>query len=368
MAGKPLIPSDENDLTADWLTRALAAGGATDLPAIQDAVVAEIGGGVGLVGKILRCHLAYDAGDGAGPATVIVKLPSSHTETVRLAQGLGLYRREYAYYRRIAPHAPLRSPALLYGDFDDDSHRFVLVLEDLRGMATADQLDGASAEQAITAVRAVARLHGFYWDKVAQPPVSSFQNVSDRERWQLTQAAYQANLGPAMQRFGALFPQRVRRLAEDYGQRLAAHQAAVAAGPRTFAHGDFRLDNMFFGADGGADFAVVDWQVCGIASGLHDVAYFMSSSVESDVRRLIEREAVAEYHDVIRSMGVANVTLEECWRSYRQNTLGCLQTPVIAGGQLDFTGERSRQLAEVFVRRTVAAIEDLDAGEFLPGG
>lgn len=362
------IPETEADLTADWLTRALAAGGATGLPAIQDAVVAEIGGGVGLVGKILRCHLTYRAGDAGGPDTVIVKLPSSHPETFRMAIALGLYRREYAYYRQVALHAPLRSPALLYGDFDDDSHRFVLVLEDLRGMATVDQLDGASAAQAMTAVRAVARLHGFYWDKVDQPPVSGFQNVSDRERWQLTQAAYQTNLGPAMERFGALFPGRIRQLAEAYGPRLAEHLEAMAAGPQTFIHGDFRLDNMFFGDDGSDDFAVVDWQVCGIASGLRDVAYFLSSSVATEIRRRIEREAVAEYHDVIAGMDVADVTFEECWRSYRQNMLACLQTPIIAGGQLDFTGERSRQLAEVFVRRTVAAIADLDAEEFLPGG
>ena len=361
------IPGTEGELTADWLARALADGGTGDLPDIQNAVVEEIGSGVGLVGRILRCHLTYAAA--GGPETVIVKLPSTHPETFRMAVGLGLYRREYAFYGQIAPHIPLRSPALLYGDFDDGSHRFVLVLEDLRGMATADQLEGASAEQAKTAIRAIARLHGFYWDKVDQPPVAGFQTASEQERRQMTQAAYQANLEPALERFGALFPDRTRQLAEDYATRLADHMEAVAAGPQTFAHGDFRLDNMFFAGDGGQgeDFAAVDWQVCGIASGLQDVAYFLSSSVATEVRRQIEREALAEYHDVILSMGVENFSLAECWRSYRQNMLGCLRTPIIAGGQLDFTGDRSRQLAEVFLSRTLTAIDDLDAREFLPG-
>lgn len=361
------IPGMESELTADWLARALADGGASGLPEIRDAVVEEIGSGVGLVGRILRCHLTYGAA--GGPETVIVKLPSSHPETFRLAAGLGLYRREYAFYRQIAPHVPMRSPALRYGDFDDASHRFVLVLEDLRDMAAADQLDGASVEQAKTAVRAVARMHGFYWDKVDQPPVSGFQNVSDRERWQITQAAYQANLGPALERFGELFPRRTRQLAEDYATRLSDHMEAVAAGPQTFAHGDFRLDNLFFAGDGGnsEDFAAVDWQVCGIASGLQDVAYFLSSSVATEVRRQIEREALAEYHDVILSMGAEEFTFTECWRSYRQNMLGCLRTPIIAGGQLDFSSDRSRQLAEVFLQRTLTAIDDLDAHEFLPG-
>ena len=360
------IPVTESELTADWLARALADG-AGDQTEIQNAVVEEIGSGVGLVGKILRCHLTY--GVAGRPETVIVKLPSSHPETFRMAMGLGLYRREYAFYRQIAPHIPLRSPGLLYGDFDDASHRFVLVLEDLRDMATADQLDGANAEQAKTAIRAIAQLHGFYWDKVDQPPVAGFQIASDRERRQMTQAAYQASLGPALERFGELFPHRIRQLAEDYSTRLADHMEAVSAGPQTFAHGDFRLDNMFFAgySSQGEDFAAVDWQVCGVASGLQDVAYFLSSSVATEVRRQIERDALAEYHDGILSMGVENFSFTECWRSYRQNMLGCLRTPIIAGGQLDFTGDRSRQLAEVFLARTLTAIDDLDAHEFLPG-
>ena len=366
MPNAPVIPENENDLTAYWIQQAMTAGGRADFPAIQDAVVEEIGGGVGLVGKILRCHLAYSCDNIGGPKTVIVKLPSPHEQTFRTAVRLRLYQREYAFYRRIAPHVPLRSPALLYGDFDESSHRFVLVLEDLRHLTAANQIDGASAAQAKTAIRAVARMHGQFWNKVDRPPVSGFHDSTDPERRPLVQAAYQDSLRPALDRFGHLFPEQMRRLAEQYGERLVEHLDAVAAGPRTFAHGDFRLDNMFFGADDGGDFAAVDWQVCGIASGLYDAAYFLSSSVDPEIRRKVEREALAEYHDIVCSTGAANFTVEECWRSYRRNMLGCLMTPIVAGGQLDFSSDRSRQLAEVFLTRTLTAIADLDAQEFLP--
>lgn len=361
------IPGTESELTADWLARALSDGGASELPEIQNAVVEEIGSGLGLVGRILRCHLTYDGDDVGGPRSVIVKLPSSHPETVQTARTLGLYYREYAYYRQVAHHVPVRSPALLYGDFDDVSHRFVLVLEDLREMASVDQLDGTSAEQAKIAIRAVARLHGCYWNKVDEPPISGFHDSTSPERRPLVRAVYQASLPPALNRFGHLFPDPMRRLAEEYGRRIVEHLDAVAAGPRTFSHGDFRLDNMFFGAGGDDDFAVVDWQVCGISSGLYDVAYFLSSSVAPEIRREVELEALAEYHQVLCSTGVADFTFEECWRSYRQVMLGCFLTPIVAGGQLDFSSDRSRQLAEVFLTRTLTAIDDLDAHEFLPG-
>ena len=361
------IPENEDAITTEWMHRALTSGGASVTAEIRDVAIDDIGAGIGLVGKILRCHLSYRDVDPGGPQTVIVKLPSSHRETVQTARTLGLYQREYAYYRRVATHVPVRSPALLYGDFDDSSHRFVLVLEDLREMASVDQLDGASAEQAKAAVRAVARLHGHFWNKVDEPPISGFHDSTNPERRPLVRAVYQASLPSALNRFGRLFPDRMRWLAEEYGRSIVEYLDAVAEGPRTFAHGDFRLDNMFFGTGGNNDFAVVDWQVCGISSGLYDVAYFLSSSVALEVRREIEREILSEYHQVLCSTGVEDFTFEECWRSYRQVMLGCLLTPIVAGGQLDFSSDRSRQLAEVFLTRTLTAIDDLDAHEFLPG-
>ncbi len=366
MASRPLIPATADDITADWMQQALTAGGLSASPAVAAVDVEDIGAGVGLVGTILRCRLSC-RGDGADvPESVIVKLHSSHAETVATARALQLYMREYAFYRQMAPDVPLRSPALLYGDFDDRDHRFVLVLEDLRGMASVDQIEGASAAQAITAVRAIARMHGTYWNRVDQPPVAGFNDAATLQRRRLVQQVYQASLPSAFERLGSLFPEPMRRLAESYGHRIVEHTEAVAAGPLTFCHGDFRLDNMFFGADGSDDFAIVDWQVCGVRSGLYDVAYFLSSSVPVAVRREIEAEAVSEYHRVLMGMGVRDFTFEECWRSYRQNMLGCFQTPVIAGGQLDFSDARGRQLADVFLTRTLTAIDDLDAEEFLP--
>ena len=372
METRPTIPQSQNDITAEWIQEALSAGGLTESPAFEGVTVEDIGAGVGMVGTILRCHLSYLDDTAGMPQSVIVKLHSSHPGTVATARRLQLYRREYDYYRTIASHLPIRSPALLYGDFDDRDHHFVLVMEDLRGMAAADQVQGASPTEARTALRAIARMHGAYWNRVHEPPVSELQDSANPERLLLVQQVYQASLPAAFETLGSLFPDRMRRMAEAYGDGMPAHVGALSAGPLTFSHGDFRLDNMFFGA--GADdfavddFAVVDWQVCGVRNALYDVAYFLSSSVPVDIRREIEADAVAEYHDIVRSTGVRDFTLDDCWRSYRQNMLVCFQTLIIASGQLDLSSERGRQLAEAFVTRTLTAIDDLDAAEFLPRG
>ena len=345
---------------------ALIAGGRSHCPAISDVAVENIGAGIGMVGTILRCRLAY-GGDPAGmPASVVVKLPSPHAETFQMARGLQLYWREFRFYRDLASHAAVRAPGLIYGDFDERDHRFVLVLDDLGNMASADQIEGASEERAITAVRAIAQMHGEFWNKIGLPPVSAFNEAADPQKLRLVQHVYQSCVPATLDRFGDSFSEPMRALAERYGHCMVEHIAALAAGPLTFGHGDFRLDNMFFGADGTDDFAVVDWQVCGVRSGLYDVAYFLSSSVDVEVRRKIERDAVEEYGRVVRSLGVDDLTGEQCWRGYRQNTLSCFQIPIIAGASLDFSSDRGQRLAEVFMSRTLTAIDDLDAREFLP--
>ena len=158
----------------------------------------------------------------------------------------------------------------------------------------------------------------------------------------------------------------MRRLAEAFGPRIADYMGDVAAGPQTLIHGDFRTDNMFFGAEGGDDFALIDWQASGIGSGLWDVAYFLGGSVSTETRRRIEREVLEEYHETVCGMGVEDFTFDDCWRLYRQNMLARLTVPIIICGGLDLSNERVRRFAESNLRRTLAVVEDLDAGEFLP--
>ena len=375
---RPAIPDSAAAVTVDWMLQALTAGDTFVVPPIKDVVVEPIGTGLGLLADILRCHLTYHDGVGESggkgtpgvgserpkaPATVIVKLPSSELKSRRLCKRFSLYKREYDYYRRLAPHVPLRTPTLLYGDYEPRNDRFVLVLEDLRAMATADQIVGASAEQAKRAIRGIARLHGHYWNKVDQAALSGSRNELSPKYRPLVQIVYLANLLPTIHRFGGVFSEETRRFAEAYVSRVAEHMGILAAGPMTFTHGDFRLDNMFFGEN--EDFAVIDWQVSGVQSSLYDVAYFLATSVSSDVRRQVEREALEEYHDVVRGMGVRDFTFEECWCLYRHNIFGRLVTAIITCGGLDLNDERSYQLAEISLRRTLTAIEDLDAGELL---
>ena len=362
----PGMPASSQAITADWMRRALIAGGATGIPALSGVVVEDIGTGVGLMGDVLRCRLTWADRSTAAPTKVIVKLPSSAPKNLRMSKQQWLYKREYDYYRRLAPHAPLRSPRLLYGAFENRSHRFVLVLEDLGHLEKGDEIGGATPAQARSAIRAVARLHGCYWDRVDQPAFSGIFDTGDPKYGPLLQIVYLKNLAPALSHFGYLFSSRTRAVAEAYGCRVSDHFADLAAGPRTLVHGDFRLENLFFGGRVDDGVAAVDWQVSGIGCGLFDTAYFLGGSVTTEVRRAIERDAVEEYAEIVRRMGAEALTFEDCWRLYRGAMLIRLLVSVLVCGGLDLSNDRMHQVAEIALERTLAAIEDLDADELIP--
>ena len=359
------IPEQGDTLTVDWLQRAVNAN--SDFPSIKGIAVEDIGAGAGAIASVLRCALTYQDDAPETPRSVVIKLSSNDKKSLRIAKLLSMYKREYFCFRDLAPHIPMELPKLLYGDFDNASHRFVMVLEDLGHMDRMDQLAGADPSRAMRAIRGVAELHGQFWNRLDQPPASDFlASVGGPKPW-LSQLIYLGCLPPCLERFDALFSDRTRRLAEAFGPRVVDHMRELASGPQTLTHGDFRLENMFFGGAGTDDFTVIDWQTSGlIGNGVYDVAYFMVSSVPTEVRRRIEREAVEEYHGILCSMGARDLTVEDCWHSYRQNILGMLVPAVCAGGALDMSHERIRTLGEAMLKRTLAAIEDLDAAGLLP--
>ena len=364
MAVNPEIPASGKAVDVHWLQRALAAGGAPDLPAIRSLAVEEIGGGFGLLGEILRCRVTWEEEAEAAPGSVIVKLPSPDPKSVRLCRRLSLYKREYDFYRHIGAQAPIRSPALLYGGFEARSHRFVLVLEDLGGMMPGDQIAGATAEQAKHVVRALAAMHGCFWNRTDRPPLAGFYDSFSPKRLKLLQFVYLANLAPGLDCIEGLFTGEMRRVARAYGLSVVDYLGRIAAAPNTFVHGDVRLDNMFFG--GGDEVAMIDWQVCGLGSGLYDVAYFLGGNIPTELRREIERDALMEYRDIVAGKGAADFSFEDCWQLYRRNMLSLLTVAVLVCGGLDLGDDRKRRLVETGVRRTLNAIEDLDSAEFLP--
>jgi aminoglycoside phosphotransferase (APT) family kinase protein len=136
----------------------------------------------------------------------------------------------------------------------------------------------------------------------------------------------------------------------------------VTSTPLTPVHGDFRLDNMLFDASSDArPLAVVDWQTVQLGVGPTDVAYFLGSAFEPDVRRACERDLLTDYHRVlVEQYGVADYPFEQCWRDYARASYSCLTMAVFASMIVGRT-DRGDEMFMAMANRSAQMGADLDA-------
>ena len=360
------IPIHKGDLTTAWLNSAMQDAHGQSIDQINDVDVETIGTGVGLVGGLYRCKLNYAAPTGTGPSSVVVKIRSEDPKSLKVAKTFLLYQKEVAFYRDIATSIPMAVPKLYYCDFDQKSHDFVLVLEDLDYMTASSQLTGGTEEQGRLAIRHAARFHARFWAKVDQRPLDGYFSLVAPSFTMKIHIGFHNSVPKVLDVFDRELSRAAKDLIRAFGDDLSGHYHDMALGPRTLTHGDYRLDNMFFGQPGDTELVVIDWQTNGIGIGMADVAYFMAGSVEPNVRQAIERDAIAEYHEITVQEGGAQWNAEECWQAYRKSFVAAMTVPVIAAGELSLDNERAFELVQIGIQRMNAAIEQLDVAEFMP--
>ncbi len=334
-----------DEITIEWLSVALD----TEVRSVSSEQV-----GAGQTGATYR--LAID-GD-ALPPTLIVKLAAGDTAArQRVANG---YRAEVGFYRELASTVHIPVPTCWYSSISDDALSFTLLLDDLAPRRAGVQVEGCSPTRAAAAAVNLAGLHAPRWNDPSLLDLSFVAQLNE------ARAAFLAQIGrSATDGFVARFAADL----DDADIAVLRASAAVLevwqlAGFDTVAptHGDYRLDNLMFDPNDGADVVAVDWQTLAIAPPLRDLAYFLATSLDIGQRRETERELVSAYHTELIRRGVEGYSFDRCFDDYR---LGEFQAPMITTiGCMYATAERSREADAMFLamaRRCCAAIRDLDS-------
>ena len=125
-----------------------------------------------------------------------------------------------------------------------------------------------------------------------------------------------------LQRCGAALSDEMLRIGECLSDQIAAMLDRFRDRPRTLCHGDYRLDNLFFGIRPDHEpIRVVDWQIVSQCVGTYDVGMFLSQSVAPSIRREIELDLLRAYHDRLLEHGVRGYTFADCIDDYRWTLL-----------------------------------------------
>jgi len=349
----PTVPRGIHDLTAEWLTAALA--GVADGARVADLVTMRIGNGN--IADSVRLVPTWDRPTPA-PASVVAKVPCS--EEVSRATGFATrtYELESAFYNELASTVWVNRPLCYFANYDLDKERYVVLLEDLSPAEAGDQVAGCTPEDAAAVMPELAALHAPRWGD----PTLLDLDWLDRPT-------------PDSMRGAAEFvPTLFAGFVDRYRSRLDPEVLAVSErlmasldryftdrpGPWTLVHGDFRLDNLLFGRP---RVSVVDWQTVKIGPGLSDVSYFIGSALMPEARRDHEVELVRAYHRHLATDGI-DMAWDDCWDSYRRYSFDGLVMG-IAASMLVTRMARSDDMFMAMVDRHSRQALDLGAEEFL---
>jgi hypothetical protein len=322
---------------------------------------------MGFIGLLARPHLQYSGQAASAPRTVIAKFPSQAEGARAIGKLYGLYEREVRFYSDIGSDVGLFTPRCYHSAMDIDGDRYFLLLEDLADSGRlGDQVQGCSEEEALLAVTELAKFHAAWWNSPKLFDIDWLPRGTD-----LVRASMQGLYPQASKVFLELFGERLTtEIAEVMGnlnERLLATLPQLETRPETIIHADYRLDNMFFGAEGAAyRLAVFDWQAPNRSNGPYDLAYFVSGCMPPERRRACEARLIQEYHDVLLENGVTDYPFEELLDDYRRALVLALAIMTVSGATLELTNERAVKLWEGLLDGLVTAITDNKSLELLP--
>jgi len=355
-----MYPHSPTDFTIAGLCEALAID-PSSVASIENEV---IGQGVGILCQLARIKFFY-RGDARGPKSVVAKFPAAIEQTRGLARQFKFYEREVIFYQSLAKDISLPSPHCFHAAHDPATDDFLLLLEDLGDRRIGDQLAGCSAQDAFAAVRQLATLHGEWWDSPKLQPFE-WMPLGESELNKGGMALYPIAWPLYLQQFGDGLADDMKQMGERLCGQIAGLLDRARDRPRTICHGDFRLDNLFFGSKPGqAALTVVDWQIVIRSIGTYDIGYFLSQSASPSLRREIELDLLRAYHDRLVELGCRNYSFADCIDDYRWTLLFCFCYPVMAGGLGDVSNERGVALTRAMTERSVSAIRDWKAFELL---
>ncbi|CAN5300944.1 hypothetical protein BH10PSE12_BH10PSE12_23290 [soil metagenome] len=307
----PEIVASPDLVDAAWMDAALRAAGVLDGARVVDVTCRPVGNG--LVSDSFRFTLTYEGDAPDAPKTVVGKFPD---EASLAAVGGFFYMREVLFYSEFAHRTSITKPRPYFAKIDVPTGNFTLILEDMGPARPGDQLEGCSLDDARTAMLEAAALHAPFWRDAA------LGEVEWLAPWMPATIPY---LEPAVAAFKANYAGQVEPEILDFLDRFPAAARAMITdgdGPLTIQHCDFRLDNILFDTQGGAQrMATLDWQTVIHGHGLADVAYFLSTGIDPDFRRAHEKELLRLYHDELVRAGVTDYDFDQCWLDYRRFTI-----------------------------------------------
>ncbi|MDA3039367.1 MAG: phosphotransferase [Actinomycetota bacterium] len=356
-------PGNIGEVTAEWLTAVFRTSGALGAEGSVTSVSVEpFAVGLGFLSELSKATLTY-SGDAAGaPRSVIIKMVTALEVQRGLADALFFYQRELRFYRELADDLPLRTAKVHAAIMDEDKTDFVIVMEDLSPLRGFDQAAGVSVADAELSIDGLAAFHATFHGRDLSTLVDTFLPFDNPIYRHALPGIFDAGW-PVCKKIAAdlLTPEII-----EFGERfssLVPFFMESLTGNESIVHGDWRADNLMVGLDG--SLAVIDFQIVGTGRMTYDLGYFMSQSMDPEVRQPVNQQLIDRYFAALDANGVA-YNRGELENVFRIATAWCLIYPVANLPTFNDLPANMQHMARTMLRRSIASIVDQNSLALLP--
>ncbi len=352
-------PLHPEEITADWITFALRAGGVLKKSTVKTVKREILGGGRGFLSSVVRASLDYDRGEKDAPKSVVVKIEPESDTLHRFGDELNAFQREIRFYKEVASNVPIRLPVLYFSV--DEPPAYSMVMEDLSAYTPGDQVIGMHRGQVMATVEILAKLQAKYWNNFAL----------EQLKWMPTTNAvgkdYQEKWVSFVSHFGSYVDKEGLEVGERLGNSISWLENEIEKRPKTIVHTDLREDNLLFG-DPNSDEAVLilDWQLAIRSIGAFDVARIIGGSELPSERSGHQLGVLRHWYDALIREGVRDYSWEEAVRDFRLAALQLLCIPVHFHVAFIGSEGRTMELAKAICRRVFSSAVEIDASSVLP--
>jgi aminoglycoside/choline kinase family phosphotransferase len=259
---------------------------------------------------------------------------------------------------------PIHVPVGYLSLIDEETSRFVVVMEDLGSMRIIDQNIGMTIEDARKSVDAVAKMHANWWGK-GDALAEAGKTVSLGDPIYPAVLPFVFGEGWAKLTSEMSLPKAILEIGPHFSEALPKLLSSMVVGPNTLCHGDYRADNLLFNENN--ELVAIDFQLLGTGTGAYDIAYFVTQSLTPEVASKHERDLFDQWVTALITHGAPAglVDRDTLWLHYRTAALFCLAYPVIASRGMDLSDPRQRTLIEVMTNRFDRAVRELNLAELL---
>ena len=342
-----IIANNLSDLTVPWAQRIINPYSKTAKISRLDIVSTDIG-----TTTRVRLVVEHD-GPASLPRRWFVKMPSLSMRSKLITALPRLLHTEARFYQNIAHAVPLERPTLLAAQSRLGSGA-TLVFSDLAESSALPGRpeDALTLDQAIAVVEKLGHFHAFFWeihtDKNYRWLGSPVRRIEDLLGSVMAVPLMKCGLGKA----GDLVPPSLHQSALRYARRRRQVMRFLNNAPQTLIHRDCHPGNFFWNQD---QPGFLDWQMVRIGEGMADIAYFLATSLEPELRREHERALLNQYRHILTEHCSVDWGMDEVLERYRAHLSYPFEAMILT---LAIGGLMNHHSNLELIRRTTAAAMD----------